>query len=307
MKIKQGVILGEGGRALKIEKVSAENISVRLMKDNQLRLIPAVIINAIMAALHQGKITLNDIDRKYRRESGLPNLFDELHLEYDKYILGYDSTIKKICEYELNAKDSVNSVRKASVPLPKPFLLLAGISGTGKSRFIRKQSEASYPVDPSENFCLVPVRPDWHEPSDLLGYVSRIDTPKYIATSVLTFIIRAWKCIAPHASEAGMGSLNMEAPPYWLCLDEMNLAPVEQYFADYLSVLETREYSETEGYQCKPLLDLQALNLSGDLALQKDLGLEGDEALWAYFEQHGIGIPPNLLVAGTAKFPLTVE
>ncbi|WP_299735546.1 hypothetical protein [uncultured Endozoicomonas sp.] len=192
-------------------------------------------------------------------------------------------------------------------PLPKPFLLLAGISGTGKSRFIRKQSEASNPINPSDSFCLVPVRPDWHEPSDLLGYVSRIDKPKYITTKVLAFIIRAWKHVAPNASATGAGKLDMDAPPYWLCLDEMNLAPVEQYFADYLSVLETREYNETEGYRCEPLLDLKALNPSGDLDLQNDLGLSENDELWTFFKEHGIGIPPNLLVAGTVNMDETTH
>ena len=78
--------------------------------------------------------------------------------------------------------------------LPKPFLLLAGISGTGKTRFVRRQAEATGAKE-AENFCQVPVRPDWHEPSDLLGYVSRIgrDGDEYVPTKFLTFLVKAWE------------------------------------------------------------------------------------------------------------------
>ena len=45
--------------------------------------------------------------------------------------------------------------------LPKPFLLLAGISGTGKTRFVREQ--AAVHNKSNSNYCLIPVRPDWHD------------------------------------------------------------------------------------------------------------------------------------------------
>ncbi len=74
--------------------------------------------------------------------------------------------------------------------LPKPFLLLAGISGTGKTRFIREQ--AKFLSSNQDNYCLTSVRPDWHEPSDLLGYVSRLSgKAEYVVTDVLKFIVQA--------------------------------------------------------------------------------------------------------------------
>ena len=188
--------------------------------------------------------------------------------------------------------------------LPKPFLLLAGISGTGKTRFVREQA-LKHNVG-SDNFCLVPVRPDWHEPSDLLGYVSRIgEKPEYVSTKVLQFIIEAWKAIAPNANADGTGDLNLSSPPYWLCLDEMNLAPVEQYFADYLSVLESRKIEDGE-YTCEPLLDSSVLSTNG-AEVRSDLGLDNDEDLWKYFVNHGISIPPNLIVAGTVNMDETTH
>src|SRR5690606_14077747 len=81
-------------------------------------------------------------------------------------------------------------------PLSKPFLLLAGISGTGKTRFVREQSKLTGSL--SDTYCLTSVRPDWHEPSDVLGYISRLGgdgNAEYITTDVLQFIAKAWRAI----------------------------------------------------------------------------------------------------------------
>ena len=197
------------------------------------------------------------------------------------------------------------------VPLPKPFILLAGISGTGKSRFVRKQARAS---DPSENnYCHVAVRPDWHEPSDLLGYISRIGTEgtRYITTDVLAFIAKAWIEAVDSTDTTKKIIPKDNITPYWLCLDEMNLAPVEQYFADFLSILETREWKDGE-YSCKPLMKPSVINKLEPAAqdgLRKNLGMEdiSHDPLWQSFLEHGIGIPPNLIVAGTVNMDETTH
>lgn len=116
----------------------------------------------------------------------------------------------------------------------KPFLLLAGISGTGKSRIVRELARAcwddksdEYKAQKPKNFQMVQVKPNWHDSSDLIGYVSRVSgKAEFVAGEFLKFIAKAWE--------------NTETP-YFLCLDEMNLAPVEQYFAEYLSVIESRK------------------------------------------------------------------
>lgn len=215
-----------------------------------------------------------------------------------------DFCIEKVgAEYFLYDLQSKRNIINAS-KLSKPFILLAGISGTGKTRFVRKQASA-HNVG-SSNYCLVPVRPDWHEPSDLLGYVSRIGSkPKYVSTKVLQFIIDAWKAVAPSASKTGTGELHLNSPPYWLCLDEMNLAPVEQYFADYISVLESRKFADGE-YSCEALLDKSILN-NDEYDIQADLNLSDDAELWDYFCEFGIGIPPNLIVAGTVNMDETTH
>jgi len=195
---------------------------------------------------------------------------------------------------------------KVAIPLAKPFLLLAGISGTGKTRFVREQARAF--DSELDNFCLVPVRPDWHEPSELLGYVTRLTgMPQYVPTELMTFIVRAWEVVAPYASATGCGAIDIDAVPYWLCLDEMNLAPVEQYFADYLSVLESRIY-EFDKYSCDPLVSKELIKQleAGGASLRESLGVSSD-GLWDYFRFHGIQLPPNLIVAGTVNMDETTH
>lgn len=158
--------------------------------------------------------------------------------------------------------------------LPKPFILLAGISGTGKTRFVREQAKASasiFGIPENSNYSLVPVRPDWHEPSDLLGYISHINGTRYHSTPFLIFLVKALAAATEYASETEIiwkdpGSV----PPYWLCLDEMNLAPVEQYFADYLSVIESRKW-ENGIYTCHPLLNAAQFNNENSVAAYSSL------------------------------------
>lgn len=208
--------------------------------------------------------------------------------------------------------------------LPKSFLLLAGISGTGKTRFVREQAKAN-----GNNYQLVAVRPDWQEPSDLLGYVSRLSGkgPEYITTDVLCFLAKAWAAIADakidikveqkgerKALEVATTSEALSSlHPYWLCLDEMNLAPVEQYFADYLSILETREWNWENGnptYRCDALL---SANIFSDPELgeklRSSLKLDEDkyDGLWKSFTEAGMPIPFNLIVAGTVNMDETTH
>jgi 5-methylcytosine-specific restriction protein B len=177
----------------------------------------------------------------------------------------------------------------------KPFILLAGISGTGKSRLVRTLayktcSKEELRKDPKKpgNFELIPVRPNWHDSSELMGYVSRIgkNGEKYIITSYLRFIAKAWK----HTDV-----------PFFLCLDEMNLAPVEQYFAEYLSIIETRQIIEKklvtdfiiskESFENHKLYNQLLIDLELDVLNFKE----------------GISIPSNLIVIGTVNMDETTH
>lgn len=119
----------------------------------------------------------------------------------------------------------------------KPFMLLAGISGTGKSRIVREFAFKSCKVELQDadgtepgNYCMIEVKPNWHDSTELLGYWSNLNK-QYMFTKFVKFLIKAKM---------------YPKTPFFVCLDEMNLAPVEQYFAEFLSVLETRKHIENE-------------------------------------------------------------
>ncbi|ENW26107.1 hypothetical protein F925_00591 [Acinetobacter lwoffii NCTC 5866 = CIP 64.10 = NIPH 512] len=258
--------------------------------------------------VNSNKLDLSDFLERYRQSKGSNN-----------------KVIKLISEEGLSLDSVVHE--QGITRLSKPFLLLAGISGTGKTRFVREQAKASGNL--SETYCLTSVRPDWHEPSDLLGYVSRLSgKTEYITTDVLNFIAKAWKALIDSGLELRVDNIEGygerlyvcgnilqldQIPPFWLCLDEMNLAPVEQYFADYLSVLETREWhwnGETFKYLTDALLKPTIFKqIENGTEFRQDLGFEGSQydAAWDVFSKFGLGIPFNLLVAGTVNMDETTH
>ena len=127
-----------------------------------------------------------------------------------------------------------NSYKKYLLALrTKPFLLLAGISGTGKSRIVREFAFKSCPKYLQDkdgttpgNYCMIEVKPNWHDSTELLGYYSNL-SKEYQFKKFVKFLVKAK--MYPDV-------------PFFVCLDEMNLAPVEQYFAEVLSILETRKH-----------------------------------------------------------------
>lgn len=121
---------------------------------------------------------------------------------------------------------SVETIKNLYLSLKsKPFVILAGISGTGKSKIVKMFSEALGATTENGRYKLIPVRPDWSDSTDLLGHLNL--EGKFIPGSVTEFLADANK------------QENLDKP-FFLCLDEMNLARVEYYFSDFLSVIETR-------------------------------------------------------------------
>ncbi|EPF73971.1 McrB family protein [Acinetobacter rudis] len=114
----------------------------------------------------------------------------------------------------------------------KDLIILAGDSGSGKTNLVKSFAKAV-----GGKSIIIPVKPNWTSSEDLLGYYNPLEK-KYLATPFLEALIEAQQ--------------NPEIP-YFICLDEMNLARVEYYFADFLSLLETRDdepeislYAESE-------------------------------------------------------------
>ena len=167
---------------------------------------------------------------------------------YDSDIIGHnaelETLINKIAQSHKQAKQGIDFKTEAcalntfipylSALRTKPFLLLAGISGTGKSRIVREFAFKSCPKCLQDkagttpgNYCMIEVKPNWHDSTELLGYYSRLGKAGYQFTKFVKFLVKAK--MFPNV-------------PFFVCLDEMNLAPVEQYFAEILSILETRKH-----------------------------------------------------------------
>ena len=176
----------------------------------------------------------------------------------------------------------------------KPFMLLAGISGTGKSRIVKElafmtcPNEEGYNNDKTTpgNYCLIEVKPNWHDSSELLGYYNALDG-KYELTPFIRFAYRA---------------LQRTDVPFFVCLDEMNLAPVEQYFAEYLSVLETRTKDGEEIISDK-LIKKEAFNDIDVAQKYKD----EDIAIAQYLQENGLPLPSNLYIIGTVNMDDTTH
>jgi len=169
-------------------------------------------------------------------------------------------------------------------------MLLAGISGTGKSRIVRvmakacwKEGDPEYGKPLPRNFCMVQVKPNWHDSSELIGYVSRLNGEKFVVGPFLRFLAAAIK--EPEV-------------PYFLCLDEMNLAPVEQYFAEYLSVIESRKLNDSGIIETDPLIDYVDEPWYHSLIAQ----LFDEEDRRA---SRRLTIPQNLFVVGTVNMDET--
>ncbi len=110
--------------------------------------------------------------------------------------------------------------------LTKPFVILTGLSGSGKTKLA--QAFVQWICSDKSQYCIVPVGADWTNREPLLGYPNALKPEEYVKpdSGVLGLIIRA---------------NNQPDLPHFLILDEMNLSIVERYFADFLSVMESKE------------------------------------------------------------------
>lgn len=160
----------------------------------------------------------------------------------------------------------------------KPFLILTGNSGTGKTKlaelFVQWLCR-----NVSGQFAIVPVGADWTDNRNVLGFVNHlrstnlkeagaeIDVPVYQTTKILDLLLDA-------------GRKQNEGKPFFLILDEMNLSHVERYFADFLSTMESKE-------------GRLLLHREGRMLPRKQGGL-GDVP-------ESLALPRNLFVIGTVN------
>lgn len=206
----------------------------------------------------------------------------------------YDDGKEKGLEENITTKEASFFRPYITAIKSKPFLLLAGLSGTGKSRIVRELARACWEEDSDEykaqkpkNFEMVQVKPNWHDSSELIGYVSRVSgKAEFVAGDFLKFVAKAWED---------------QDTPYFICLDEMNLAPVEQYFAEYLSVVESRKCGEDGVVTTDPILKKEDAEWYFNLTA----AITSDDKVRTRFNEDGISIPQNLIVVGTVNMDET--
>jgi hypothetical protein len=222
-----------------------------------------------------------------------------------------ESTIVDYCRAQGFPFEADLLARYIAALLTKPFVILAGISGTGKSKLAELVAEyysatataASASSEPApgdkfvfvpgrgapdpKRFALVAVRPDWIDNQSILGFVNPI-TGSYESTQALDLILRADQALAAASDRSA-------APRYFMLLDEMNLARVEHYFSDWLSCAESRRLRPdgTVSQQPVPLhrskdaMDAQVSNPDGTTVTVSVPAM--------------LTLPTNLVVTGTVN------
>lgn len=204
--------------------------------------------------------------------------------------------------HPLNDIDNITYPSYLTAMRTKPFLLLAGISGTGKSRIVKQMAFESCPDIPAlrsdktapGNYELIEVKPNWHDSSELLGYESEIGGPHYVVTPFVRFLVKA---------------MRYPDVPFFVCMDEMNLAPVEQYFAEFLSVLESRKLLPDGTITSEPLIKADIFSKYAD-QLHRDLDITDTETYKAVYDRlknDGLRLPSNLIVVGTVNMDETTH
>lgn len=150
----------------------------------------------------------------------------------------------------------------------KPFVILSGISGTGKTKIVQLFANAVGANYDNGRYRLISVRPNWSDSSDLLGYTDL--KGDFVYGQLTDMIIRA---------------TNDPEHPHFVVLDEMNLARVEYYLSDYLSVIESRD-RQGDKLVTAPIVEVK---------------LEDSEEKTPY------GLPDNLYIIGTVNMDETTH
>ncbi|MDY3002353.1 MAG: AAA family ATPase [Romboutsia timonensis] len=204
-------------------KYLADKTSKYFYKENDLFCISGILEPYIHKKefIQEFKDAIQSLENRYFKRNNSINEDDNKYMELIEEIIPAD-IINKVESYIKNQgyNYTYNQLSNLYLSLKtKPFTILAGISGTGKSKIIRLLADSI-----NADYTLISVRPDWNDSTDLIGYKNLDD--KFIKGQLTKTILKAKE---------------NKNKIYFICLDEMNLARVEYYLSDYLSIIESRK------------------------------------------------------------------
>lgn len=252
----------------------------------------------------------------------------------DKFEYGYASTLCTMAQMAISKRNayitdksnenqnrlSPDDISYISAIKTKPFVILGGFSGTGKSQKVKELAFATCPnnshLRTSEttpgNYLLLSVKPNWHDATEITGFRSSVNRNYYV-TDFMRFLIKA---------------MHFPNVPFFVCLDEMNLAPVEEYFADFLSVIESRKKTSSGQIVTDAIIPASVFNeeYNDNFCIFDCLGFERmergmtddglHETLLGKFiridlinkiKRDGLTIPSNVIIIGTVNMDDTTN
>lgn len=217
VKKDDNIFLGTSSRAMDY----ANSTAAYIVYDVNKMPVEVELVEDLKEMLHyyEGFINYKEKDIKYEASSERK----EVHLDQQSIIDHVYSYIQSKGFY-YKEKELVNFFLSLKT---KPFVILSGISGTGKTKIVQWFAESLGATEENGQFTLIPVRPDWSDSSDLLGYVNL--QGEFQERPLIKVLENA---------DANPNR------PYFVVLDEMNLARVEYYFSDFLSVIESRKWKD---------------------------------------------------------------
>jgi 5-methylcytosine-specific restriction protein B len=207
------------------------------------------VLNEALALLQGNKAGKNQksAPSKSAKKSSTPNNLNNLivdfcqHLESKKLHFSREIVSRYICSL-----------------IAKPFVILTGNSGTGKTKIAIEFAEW---ISSNENqYNIIPVGADWTDNRPVIGYINPLHTPPiYNSTSILDLILKAEKD---------------KTNPYFLILDEMNLSHVERYFSDFLSAMESEKAIPLHKHG-NDILDTANIKIEKSITLPSNLFITG--------------------------------
>ena len=230
-------------------------------------------LSEIDSLIHEREVTDSEFIAARDRARALLRDLDDRRIHRWMAIDGEASLVDHLIGYCTGGLDfDDEDIRRLHAALKtKPFVILAGLTGSGKSSLTRLYAEAVGANAANGQFRRVAVRPDWIDQSEVLGFVNPISQR----------FVPGWLAETVRRCERSPDRL------HFVLLDEMNLAPVEQYLAELLSAME------------------EARSGSDDVRLP--LYSRGEEPSNADEWPPDLRYPDNLIIVGTVNVDETTR